>query len=248
MSFPYRAILFDLSGVLYQGSQLIDGAVTAIKKARSLNLTLRFVTNTASKPSHQILADLVEMGIKVEPDELFTAPIAAKHYIQSHQLRPYCLIHKAIKTDFAKINQTRPNCVLLGDAGDDLNYQTLNVAFQLCQQGAPLIGIGMNKYYRTDDGLVLDAGPFIQAVGWAADCEPIIMGKPAAGFFQQVVASTGFKAEECLMVGDDVQADICGAIDAGLNACLVQTGKYQPGDLKRLPANAKCIRSVASLF
>ncbi|MCU4674226.1 TIGR01458 family HAD-type hydrolase [Catenovulum sp. 2E275] len=248
MSFPFKAIFFDLSGVLYQGNQVINGALSAVKKARSLNLKLRFVTNTASKPSYVILDDLQNMGFQLSPDELFTAPIAAKQYIEQQGLRPYCLIHQAIKTDFAKINQTDPNCVLLGDAGDDLNYQTLNVAFQLCQQGAPLIGIGMNKYYKADDALVLDAGPFIKAIAWAASKQPIIMGKPDKHFFAQVVASTGLKAEQCLMIGDDVKADVCGALDAGLGACLVKTGKFQPDDLTHLPKAAYCIESVAELF
>ena len=248
MSFPYQAIFFDLSGVLYQGTKVIAGAVSAIKKARSLNLTLRFLTNTASKPSHIILHDLAKMGIDIKADELFTAPIAARKYLEQHDLRPYCLIHSAIKTDFAHINQTQPNCVLLGDAGDDLNYQTLNVAFQLCHQGAPLVAIGMNKYYQSDDGLVLDAGAFVKAVSWAADREPIIMGKPDKSFYQQVVASTPFTASQCLMVGDDVESDVCGALNAGLNACLVQTGKFQDKDLAKLPKGATVIKSVADLF
>ena len=36
------------------------------------------------------------------------------------------------------------------------------------------------------------------------------------------------------MVGDDVEADVQGALDAGLQACLVRTGKYRPGDEQRL--------------
>jgi ribonucleotide monophosphatase NagD (HAD superfamily) len=35
------------------------------------------------------------------------------------------------------------------------------------------------------------------------------------------------------MVGDDIEADIKGAQDAGLKAALVKTGKFQAEDLKR---------------
>ena len=38
-------------------------------------------------------------------------------------------------------------------------------------------------------------------------------------------------ASEAVMVGDDAEADISGALDAGIaHALLVRTGKYQPGD------------------
>ena len=53
----------------------------------------------------------------------------------------------------------------------------------------------------------------------------LVMGKPSAEFFSEVVRSLGLPADACLMVGDDVEADVCGAAAAGLRAWLVQTGK-----------------------
>lgn len=241
MSKTFKALFLDLSGVLYEGHRVIPGAVNTVVKAREAGLVLRFVTNTASKSAAEVLAQLRAMQIPVEQDELFTAPLAAKRYIQKRKLRPYCLIHAAIKKDFADIDQSQPDCVLLGDARNDLNYDHLNYAFQLCKQGVPLIGIGMNKYFKDDDGLKLDAGAFIHAIEWAADIKATIMGKPSPDFFAEIVASTPFQAGQCLMVGDDVQSDVVGAIKAGLQATLVRTGKFQPEDEARLPRDARII-------
>lgn len=243
-----RTLLLDISGVIYEGSTLIEGAAEAIGRARQQQLILRFVTNTATKSAATLLTDLAAMGIDVEAGELLTAPMAAKAYLQQKGLRPFCLLHPNLQQEFAELDQSQPNCVLLGDAGDDLNYANLNTAFRLCKAGAPLIGIGMNKYFKDDDGLKLDAGGFIRLVEWAADVEATIMGKPSKAFFDQVVASTGVRAAECLMVGDDVHSDVVGAVAAGLQGCLVQTGKYQAGDEQALPAGAKMIPSIADLF
>ena len=95
---------------------------------------------------------------------------------------------------------------------------------------------------------MLDAGPFIRAIEWAADTRALIMGKPGGSFFQQVVASTPFSADECLMVGDDVFSDVEGAIHAGLRGCLVRTGKYRDGDEAHLPEDAAVVDSIVSLF
>jgi len=244
----YDALLLDLSGVLYDGSRLIAGAREAVVEARKRGLILRFVTNTASKPAATILDELLQMGIDAHADELFTAPMAAKRYLQQQKLRPYCLIHSAIRHEFADIDQSDPNCVLLGDARDDLNYTSMNRAFQLCKSGAPLIGIGMNRYFMDEHGLMLDAGAFIRAIEWAADVEAIVMGKPSTDFFAQVVASTGVDAARCLMVGDDVTTDVVGAFDAGLQSCLVRTGKFLAGDERKLPPGAQLIDSIATLF
>ena len=247
MSIRCRALLLDLSGVLYDGHQVIAGASEAIEAFRRQGFTLRFVTNTATKPSAVIINDLKIMGIEVRAEELYTAPLAARDYIQSRGLKPFCLIHKAIQHEFDVLEQADPDSVLLGDARDDLNYANLNRAFSLCKNGAPLIGIGMNKYFKDEEGLKLDAGAFIHAIEWAADTRAVIMGKPGRDFYEQVVASTGYKAAQCLMVGDDVQSDVLGALDAGLQACLVQTGKYQSGDERQLPPHAHLLSSIAAL-
>lgn len=248
MSKPCKALLLDLSGVLYDGTRIIPGALEAVQRAREAGLILRFVTNTATKSAATLVADMHAMGFDVRPDEMFTAPMAAEAYVQQRNLRPYVLVHTAIRDEFAGFDQRDPNCVVLGDARDDLNYTNLNRAFQLCHQGAELIGIGMNKYFMDDGGLMLDAGGFIRAIEWAAGVEATIMGKPGAAFFEQVVSSTGAAAADCLMVGDDVIADVAGAIDAGLQGCLVRTGKFQPGDERKAPVTARIIDSIRDLF
>ena len=250
MSPSYDALLLDLSGVLYDGHRVIDGAreTVSVAEARKRNLVIRFVTNTATKSAATLIADFQRMQFDASPDEMFTATMAAKAYLQQHRLHPYLLLHPAIRDEFAALDQRKPNCVVLGDARDALNYSSLNTAFQLCKNGAPLIGIGMNKYFMDDRGLMLDAGAFIRAIEWAADVDAIIMDKPSSAFFDQVVASTGVPAARCLMIGDDVIADVAGAVAAGLQGCLVKTGKFLPGDERSLPPSARLIDSIRDLF
>jgi HAD superfamily hydrolase (TIGR01458 family) len=241
------ALFLDLSGVLYDGDTAIAGAREAVERARARNLVLRFVTNTATKSRAQILDKLRGLGFKLAPDELFTAPDAARAYIQSHRLSPYALVHSSIRREFEALAKGEPDCVVLGDARDDLNYPNLNRVFRLVHAGCPLIAIGENKYFLDGDVLSLDAGPFVHAIAWAADAQPVVMGKPSRAFFNEVVASTGLPTEQCLMIGDDVFGDIEGALNAGLQARLVQTGKYQSGDEQRLQPAALTLESIARL-
>ncbi|MDG4813293.1 TIGR01458 family HAD-type hydrolase [Hydrogenovibrio sp. 3SP14C1] len=242
-----KAVLFDLSGVLYIGTKALPGAVEAVRRLKQQGFILRFVTNTASQPSDMILKQLDQLGFDVKETELFTAPKAARQYLLHHQLRPYCLIHSLLKPEFADINQTNPNCVLLGDAQENLTYQSLNKAFNLLEQGYPLIGIGNNKYYKDAEGFKLDAGAFVHALEWASDTHAIITGKPDKTFFDEVVASTGVPANQCLMIGDDVRGDVEGAVNAGLQAALVRTGKFKPSDEKILPDVAWILDSIQKL-
>jgi HAD superfamily hydrolase (TIGR01458 family) len=160
----FKALLLDLSGVLYDGDRLIAGAREAVREARREQLILRFVTNTATKSRHQVIEKLEGLGIDIDSDELFTAPDAAKAYLQEHKLSPCCLIHASLQTDFEDICSDDPDAVLLGDARDDLNYASLNRAFRLVQEGHPLIAIGENKYFQDGDQLSLDVGPCVHAL------------------------------------------------------------------------------------
>jgi ribonucleotide monophosphatase NagD (HAD superfamily) len=76
------------------------------------------------------------------------------------------------------------------------------------------------------DGLSLDAGPFAAAIEFATGRAAHVVGKPARGFFDQVLTDLGVSATEAAMVGDDIESDIDGALGAGLEAILVRTGKY----------------------
>ena len=43
--------------------------------------------------------------------------------------------------------------------------------------------------------------------------------KPASAYFQQIVKKLNCSPEQILMVGDNLQKDIIGALEAGLDAC-----------------------------
>jgi ribonucleotide monophosphatase NagD (HAD superfamily) len=81
-----------------------------------------------------------------------------------------------------------------------------------------------------DGGLSLDAGPFVVALEFAAGRAATVVGKPSPDFFAAASASAGCRLEEAVMVGDDAESDVAGALAAGIGeGILVRTGKYLPG-------------------
>jgi len=75
-----------------------------------------------------------------------------------------------------------------------------------------------------------------------------VVGKPTGTFFEMALADLGVGAEEALMVGDDIEADIGGAQTAGIRAVQVRTGKFTERDLDhgRVTPDAR-IDSIADL-
>jgi ribonucleotide monophosphatase NagD (HAD superfamily) len=111
-------------------------------------------------------------------------------------------------------------------------------------QGAPLLAIAQNRYFMAADGLNLDAGAFVAGLEYAAGLRAEVIGKPAAAMFHTACAQLGLPPEQVVMVGDDVEADVLGALDAGLQAALVRTGKFREDDADRLGNRAPVYADV----
>ncbi len=79
-------ILLDLAGVLYVGDTPLPGAREAIERLHHARLPTRYLTNTTRSTRRAILDRLSRMGLSIPPDSLYTAPLAARRYVESHGL------------------------------------------------------------------------------------------------------------------------------------------------------------------
>jgi len=228
-----KGLLLDLDGVLYEGETPLPGAVEAVGEL-GRRFPIRFVTNTTRKTHGMVYEKLRGMGFRIEYDSIFTALDAAEAFLDRQGGSGYFLLHEAVAGTFRDDTAKRPDYVVVGDAYTDFTYERLNTAFRHLMDGARLIAIAKNRYFRDGDGrLSLDAGGFVALLEFAAQTEATILGKPSRRFYHLACGAMGVAPEEALMVGDDIESDVLGAQQAGLKACQVKTGKFRPGDLQR---------------
>ena len=123
--------------------------------------------------------------------------------------------------------------VVLGGAGPDFSYPVVNQIFRRLMNGAALVGMHRNLYWRTADGWELDGGAYVAGLEEAAGVTATICGKPAPAYFASALDSLGVAPERAAIVGDDMTNDVLGAQAAGLVGVLVRTGKFQESDLER---------------
>ena len=246
-----RAVLFDLEGTLCETGRPLPGAAEMLAQLDRRGVPYRFVTNTTSRPRRVLLSELSAMGLPAEPERVFTAPRAARGLLlERGWTRAHFVVRPSLLEDFAGIgsDDARPQAVVLGDLGEDTTFARLNRAFRLLLEGAELVTLARNRYYRGADGLLLDQGPFAAALEYASGRAAILAGKPASDFFASALAGLGVPASEAVMVGDDLESDVGGAQAAGLSGVLVRTGKFRPADLDQTsPRPDAVIDSVAEL-
>jgi HAD superfamily hydrolase (TIGR01458 family) len=222
--------------VLYVEEEPIPGAVGALDRLRASPLGLRFVTNTTAYSRERTLAKLARLGFDVADSELVTpAALAVRHCLDGGRRRVALIMNSEVKRDFAALEEVDEgsDAVIVGDLGPAFGYDVLNHAFRQVMNGAELIALQKNRYWLRGDGLSLDVGPFVAALEFATGREAYVVGKPARAFFDNAVADLGVSGAAATMVGDDIESDIGGALNAGLRAILVRTGKYREDRVRR---------------
>lgn len=244
-----RHVLLDLAGVIYDGDRPIPGAIDAVARLRDAGLGIRFLTNTTRTPRRDLLRRLHGMGLPIADEELFTPAQAACDWLAARRLSPHLLVHPALLQDFAGLPPGETEAVVVGDAAEGFTYDALNAAFRKLIEGTAFVALARNRSFKDDDGgLSLDTGAFVVALEYASRREAVLLGKPAPDFFRGALVSLGSDGKDVVMVGDDAEADVAGALAAGLGAALlVRTGKYRPGDeLKAQPAPSETVADLSA--
>ncbi|MBG0792880.1 HAD hydrolase-like protein [Methylocystis sp. H62] len=200
--------------------------VSKVTQIRAAGLPLKFVTNTTRRPLQRIVNDLARLGLRVEPGDVYTPAAIARDYCIGRRLAPFLVVHPDLYEDFAGLPQDGEGAVIVGDAGEFFTYDLLNRAYRKILCGAAFLALAKNRNFLDRDGeLSLDAGPFIAGLEYACGREATVLGKPSSAFFELADKGLGINAEDVAMIGDDAEADVGGAMAAGLMGVLVQTGK-----------------------
>ena len=252
-----QALLFDLDGVIYQAREPIAGARESMAWVRSQGIPHLFVTNTTSRPLSWLQNRLREMDIPAEADQILTPARVARRWLTRQTAGPVALfVPDRTLEDFAGLPllprgaTSGAAAVVIGNLGKAWDYALINRAFLLLMADPqiPLVALGIPRYWMgPEEELRLDAGPFVAALEYATGRKAIVLGKPAAAFYQAALEILGTPAEETVMVGDDICGDVDGAQRAGLKGLLVRTGKFRPSDLEAGVEPMAVLDSIADL-
>jgi glycerol-1-phosphatase len=125
--------------------------------------------------------------------------------------------------------EDHPVAVIQG-YGFNLAWQELNEAAIAIQRGAHWVATNIDPTRPTDRGLVPGNGAAVAAVTMAVEAKPAeVAGKPYRPLLDDTVERLG--ARHPLFVGDRLDTDIAGAVNAGLDSMFVLSGSHRVEDL-----------------
>jgi HAD superfamily hydrolase (TIGR01458 family) len=254
------AILLDIDGVLHVSGEVIPGAPEAVQALREAGHRVRFVTNNTTRARARLAADLRSLGIDLDEAEVATTPLAAGKLLRGMRVLP--LTMAAVHADLAEhvtLVEDGAEAVLVGGAdetgetGEVFAYDNLNRAFAALRDGARLVCLHKNRWWRVGlNRALLDAGVYVAGLEYAAGVRAEVVGKPSAAYFLAALDELGAAPGDAVMVGDDVEADVGGAKAVGMRGVLVRTGKFEEETLaaadQKPDAVIDCIADLPELL
>jgi HAD superfamily hydrolase (TIGR01450 family) len=261
-----RAFILDADGVLMYRNVPIPGSPEALVELRSRGIPYRVVTNFSSAHRSSLAAAFGKAaGIPVDHTEIITAASAAAAYTARHHAGAPLLVLAApdarrewagqqLLTPEAADARDRPvAAVVIGDAGDDLSFANLDIAFRQLRNGAAFVAMHRNPWWMTPKGFTLDAGSVVAGLEFALGRRAVICGKPSPVVFRQalgelrrIAGAPRLRAADVAMVGDDPKADIAAAQRVGLRAFLTVTGKVTADEARAAGVAADVIAGSLS--
>lgn len=226
-----EAIIFDMDGVLWRGSQTLPGVPEMFNFLCQQNVPFVFATNNSARTPQMYVEKLNKVGVEAAANQIVTSAIATALYLRQRypdMRKAYVvgkegLVEALSQQQFEIVDEVQADLVAVGyDPG--LTYAKLRQASYHIQGGALLVGTNPDVSFPEPDGFAPGAGSIIAAIEAATGVEPLIVGKPHPPMFEAALEILNCPAAATLMVGDRLETDIAGANRVGLKSALVLTG------------------------
>jgi len=143
-------------------------------------------------------------------------------------------------TDLYQVNQPEKNIL---DQGADivvsgldrkLTWDKLATATLNIKAGALFYATNADTTLPTELGEVMGNGGTLAALEAATGVKAISIGKPEPILYQQALALLGTQQHETIAIGDRLDTDILGAVNAGMRSIMVLTGVSSEQDIASL--------------
>ncbi len=243
----HDAVLLDLDGTVYRGSELIEGVASGLERVRQRGHAVRYVTNNASKPAESVARTLRDMGLRAAAEEVSTSAQAGA-VVLADELRPGDPV-LVVGADALADEVTAAGLVPVRGAADGpvavvqghsprTTWSDLAEACLVLRAGGLWVACNGDATLPTERGELPGNGAMVAALETATRRRPIVAGKPQRPLLDRAVASAA--ASRPLMVGDRLETDIAGAVNASMPSLAVLTGTCGPADLLAAPAGSRC--------
>ncbi len=234
-------IISDMDGVIYRGGNLIPGAKFFIDRMIKEKIKFLFLTNNSEQTPIDLLRKLEHMGIEgLTENNFITSAMATATFLKNQKAGSSAYVigggglSSALYNVGFSITEKNPDYVVVGKT-PNLNFEMLKKAVNFISAGAKFIATNPDVIDPIENGFEPAAGAIIAAIEKSTNKKPYIVGKPNSLMMMIAKNQLGVHSADTMMIGDRMDTDIVGGMEAGMKTCLVLSGVTTTDMIREFP-------------
>ena len=244
-------VIFDLDGVIQMGDAVPDEAVALVEGLRAHGLTLRFLTNDGIN-SRAVRSEMLRQhGLEVDPEHIYTGASLTARFLHAHAPGPVLLLGGGTaREEFQNLDLVSENAetVVVGDFFGHYDPALLQAAYDSLHRGARLVAVHRKRTWPIDGTRRMDLGFWVAGLEYCAERPAAIIGKPSAYAYRAVLEDTGTRASDAIMISDEFDPDLAGALRCGIHSLHFQPDHAEPIPGVVVAATYEAVRKEVAEF
>jgi NagD protein len=232
--------LIDMDGVLVSGRTIIPGADEFIQSLQASGAEFLVLTNNPLYTPGDLAHRFKLTGLDIPAERIFTSAMATARFLHSQkpQATAFVIGESGLTSPIHEvgyvITDVEPDYVVLGET-HSYNLEQITKAIRLVADGAHFIATNPDPSGPSESGIVPACGAMAALIERATGVAPFFIGKPNPLMMRMALNYLDVHSEDTVMVGDRMDTDIIGGVQAGLETILVLTGVTREEDVRRFP-------------
>jgi len=250
--------LIDMDGVIYRENRLIPGAAEFVQALITVGAPFLFLTNNSAPTPEDLAVRLKHLGVHgLSPRHFYTSAMNTADFL--NETDPGCTVFvigeggllTALHECKIANDAIKPRYVIVGEGAP--SAERLAKAHECIERGAGLLATNPDNWCpvsseKTRPG----AGAIAAFLEASTGRRAYYLGKPNGFMFhrarQKLAELSLSKPEQVVMIGDTMETDIRGAVEAGMLSYLVLSGSTQFEDIgDHVYQPTRVLQSVADL-
>jgi NagD protein len=233
--------LIDMDGVIYRENQLIPGAVEFVRALTANGCPFLFLTNNSAPTPEDLAVRLEHLGIRgLSARHFYTSALNTADFLT--ETNPHCTVFvigeggllNALHDCKIANDAIEPRYVIVGEGSP--SAERLATAHVCIERGAGLLATNPDNWCPvSSDKTRPGAGATAAFLEASTGRRAYYLGKPNGFMFhrarRKLVQLALGPVEQVVMIGDTMETDIRGAVEADMLAYLVLTGSTRLEDI-----------------
>lgn len=234
-----KSLIFDMDGVLWKDDTPLGDMQMIFHQLQSQNIQYTFATNNSTKSAVDYQIKLNKFGIPSKKEQIITSAITlAKMLVDKfpeggpvHILGETGLREALLENGFH--HQDHNVLAFVGGLDTQITYEKLKNATLLLAQNTAFYYTNSDTNFPAPEGNIPGAGSILRALEAGSGRQAIVAGKPKPTMFEYAMQAINAAPESTLVIGDRLDTDILGGLQAKCLTALVLTGISTQEDLDR---------------